>query len=94
MQMRTSGLVITLDESAQSAERTLASLRREPRLALGDRRGLLLPAALASAAADEAEDFVRALEHRPGIARVDVVFVELSGAHGAMECEQEAGPWR
>lgn len=75
--MAISGLVITLEEHAEVAERALRSLRADPRLALGERSGWRVPltAETPSAAADA--DLWADLLATPGVRSVDVTFVTV-----------------
>lgn len=76
-----SGLVIHL-EDARGEQRLRAALAGEVGLELGvGRHPSRIPAVLEVASGAESVAVVRDLESRPGVQRVDVVFV-ASGEHG------------
>lgn len=76
--MTVSGLVVTLLRGAE-APSTLARLRADPRLTVGEPVANRLPLAVATADVRAAEALVRELEAVPGVARVDVISIDFAG---------------
>ena len=74
--IQTSGLVLVLSKDAAQSDRALEWLRRQPHVELGepslDGR---LPVVLEADSGEQSDARTRELEGRPGIARVEVVFV-------------------
>jgi hypothetical protein len=79
--MPISGLVLTLDPEGAPLDRVLAVLSLDSRLTLGPALGAKLPVVSDTQASEEAEALVNELIQTPGIAFVDVVFVDLSTDH-------------
>lgn len=75
--MPISGLVITLSDTPALADTALAKLRGDRRIELGDRKGLLQPIVVDTAARVEDLDLWEELQHQEGIVKVDVVFVHI-----------------
>jgi hypothetical protein len=71
--MSISGLVITLSDEA-----ALHRLVGDARFAVGERDGAFVAVVLEAANDAEAERAVRDLGDAPGIAKVDVVYVQLA----------------
>ena len=71
------GLVITLKARASESEAVVRTLAAHPELALGDTDSFWIAAA---ATTPDPRRLHRELEALPGVAQVDVVFVELSDA--------------
>jgi hypothetical protein len=74
------GLVITVRPGAPALETTLADLGSRPELRVAPARGAWIAV---TADTDDPRELHRWLEARPGVAAVDVVFVELPPDAGA-----------
>ncbi len=83
-----SGLVLTLSDTPEVAERALAMLRRDRRIELGERRGPRQPVVLDTVDGEEDRQLWEWLHEHEGILKVDVVFVYFDEER----CAQTDGP--
>lgn len=74
--MTISALVLTLDQ--QTIEPTLARLNADPRLELGERRGVRLPVVAETIDCRAGRRLFEQLRDIPGVDFVDVVMVDFS----------------
>lgn len=75
--MPTSGIVITLVDDPVAANAFLQKLENDPRFMLGERRGPRWPVALTAKDRADEEAALDALTEDPGVAHVDIAFVEV-----------------
>ena len=74
-----SGVVIHLSTKESQANETLATLQARKGIECGDRVGSSVPAVVESTECYSAEETTAWLMDLPGVAHVDITFVDLEG---------------
>jgi len=75
--MSISGLLITLADDANAFEAAISTLRADPRIDVGDRRGPYLPVVTDTDGKQENQRLWDELKELPGVVNVNLVFADL-----------------